>query len=168
MTRELLRAEISTGSQKAIVMARFMSEGELVPTEDMVELIKARMLRNLENSQGFVVSGFPRKKDQCCYFNTEVRRPDLVLYLYLRNTMLLERVLSRTVTATERQQRSNDEIMKRIDRYIEMINPILRYYKEQSVTIDGEQEVEKVFDDICCAIDNMKKKKFPSTSAQSS
>ncbi|XP_011698577.1 PREDICTED: adenylate kinase isoenzyme 5-like [Wasmannia auropunctata] len=166
VSRELVRNEVTTGSQRGVILAYLMSEGKLVPSDVMVELIKARMLSSLDTSRGFLLSGFPREKIQCQHFNRQIRPPDLVLYLYVRNSLLMERVLARTITATERQSRSIDENWQRIKEHSRMIKPILRNYKKQLVVINGERDEPEVFGDICSEIDNILIN-FPSTSGKS-
>ncbi|CAL1673290.1 unnamed protein product [Lasius platythorax] len=140
-----------------------MSDGKIIPADVMVELIKARMLSSLNTSRGFLFSGFPREKAQCKHFNEDIRPPDLVLYLYVRDSLLMDRILARRITATGRQDRSMDENLQRIKDHGKMIKPILRYYKKQLVIINGENDETEVFEDICNAIDNVLKN-FPSTS----
>ncbi|XP_029680829.1 adenylate kinase isoenzyme 1-like [Formica exsecta] len=163
ITRELLRNEVATGSQRGAILAYLISDGKLVPADVMVELIKARMLSSLNTSRGFLLSGFPREKAQCKHFNVHIRPPDLVLYLYVRDSLLMDRILARAITATQRQSRSFDENLQRIKDYDKMIKPVLRYYKKQLVIINGENDETEVFEDICNAIDNVLKN-FPSTS----
>lgn len=167
MSRELLRHEVATGSQRGVILAYLMSEGKLVPSDVMVELIKARMLDSLDTARGFLLSGFPREKTQCQDFNRQIRPPDLVLYLYVRNSLLMDRVLARTITATERQERSIEENWRRIKSHRRMMKPILKYYKKQLVIIDGEKDEAEVFRDICYTIDNVLMN-FSSTSSKSS
>lgn len=161
----MLRSEVSTGSQRGVILAYLMSEGKLIPSDVMIELIKARMLSSLNDTRGFLLSGFPREKTQCQHFNRQIRPPDLVLYLYVRDSLLIDRVLAKTITATERQERSIDESWQRIKKHSRMIKPVLRYYKKQLVIIDGEREELEVFEDICGAIDNILMN-FPNTSSK--
>ncbi|XP_012215354.1 adenylate kinase isoenzyme 1-like [Linepithema humile] len=163
ITRELLRHEVATGSQKGIILAHLMSEGKNVPPDVMVQLIGEKMLSKLSTTRGFLVSGFPREKMQCKYFNSRIRPPDLVLYLLVRNSLLIDRVLAKTVTTTERQMSIIDDKLLRIKHYQEKIKSVLKYYKKHLVVIDGEKEEAEVFEDICYAIDNVLKK-FPSSS----
>ncbi|EFN61860.1 Adenylate kinase isoenzyme 1 [Camponotus floridanus] len=163
ITRELLRVEVATGSQRGVILAYLMSEGKLVPADVMVELIKARMLGSLETSRGFLLSGFPREKAQCKHFDEHIRPPDLVLYLYVRESLLMDRILARTITATERQSRNFDENMQRIKDHEKMVKPILKYYRKRLVVIDGENDETAVFEEICNAIDNVLEN-FPNTS----
>ncbi|XP_050456763.1 adenylate kinase isoenzyme 1-like [Cataglyphis hispanica] len=162
VTRELLRDEVVTGSQRGIIVAHLMSRDKLIPADVMVELIKEKMLGNL-HTQGFLLGGFPREKKQCKNFNTHIRPPDLVLFLSVRDSLLMDRTLGRTITARQRQSRSFDEYLKRIKEQGKMIKPILRYYRKELVTINGENDETEVFEDICAAIDNVLKN-FPSTS----
>lgn len=167
VSRELVRHEVSTGSHRGVSLAYLMSEGKLVPSDVMMELIKAQMLSSIDTTRGFLLSGFPREKIQCQHFNRQVRPPDLVLYLYVRNSVLMDRVLARTVTATERQNRGIEQNWRRIKNHSRTIKSILRYYKKQLVVIDGEKDETEVFQDICRAIDNILMN-FPSTSGKSS
>lgn len=161
IARELLRNEVATGSQRGTILAHLMSNDK-VPADVMVELIKERMLSNL-NTRGFLLGGFPREKTQCKHFNMHIRPPDLVLFLYVRDSLLMDRILARSITATQRRGRSFDENLQRIKEHDKMIKPILRYYKKQLVIINGENDETEVFEDICNAIDNVLKN-FPSTS----
>lgn len=139
-----------------------MSGEKLIPADVMVELFKEKMLLNL-NTRGFLLSGFPREKKQCKHFNMHIRPPDLVLYLSVRDTVLMDRILARTITARQRQGRGFDENLRRIREYHKLNKSILRYYRKQLVTINGENDETEVFEDICDAIDNVLKN-FPSTS----
>ncbi|KAL6267327.1 hypothetical protein P5V15_000402 [Pogonomyrmex californicus] len=167
ISKELLRSEIITGSQRGIILAYLMSEDKLIPADVMVQLIIRKMLKELKTTRGFLLSGFPREKLQCQHFDRQIRPPDLVLYLYVRNTLLIDRILARTVTATERQECSFDKHWKRIKELGRMNKFVLKYYKKRLVVIDGEKEEAEVFQDICNAIDNVLKE-FPSTSSGNS
>lgn len=151
----VLREEVLTGTQRAVILARMMSEGRSVPSNVLVELIEARMLKGLAaRTRGFLVCGFPRDKDQCKVFDEKVRPPDLVLHLSVRDSLLMDRILGRTVTSTERQERDFDEIRRRIKSAGRRNKPVLRRYKRRLVVIDGERDEAEVFQDICEAIDN--------------
>ncbi|RLU24432.1 hypothetical protein DMN91_002521 [Ooceraea biroi] len=140
-----------------------MSEGKLVPSNVLVELIKVKMLNNLSGTRGFLICGFPKEKLQCKHFDKYIQPLDLVLYLWVRNSVLMDRILARTVTATERLERNFDEIKRRIKEFVKMNKPILRYYRKKLIVIDGEKEKSEVFNDICNAIDQVLGN-FPSTS----
>lgn len=155
VSSDLLREEVATGTQRAVILAHLMSEGRLIPWYVLLDLIKARMLSGLDTTRGFLLSGFPREKRQCQAFDKQVRPPDLVLYLCVRNSLLMDRVLARTVTTTERQEYSLDQIKRRIKDFNKRNKLVLRHYRSKLVVIDGEKDESDVFDDICNAIDNI-------------
>lgn len=163
---DVLRDEVATGTQRAVILARIMSEGRLVPSEVMVQLLETRMLRDLAaRSRGFLLCGFPRVKEQCKLFDRVVRPPDLVLYLCVRNSLLMDRILGRIVTATERQERSFDDVKRRIRDFGRRNRPVLRYYRKRVIVIDGEKDESEVFQDICEAIDNALSDDLPNAAA---
>lgn len=164
VTSDLLRDEVATGTRQAVALARFMSESRLVPSDILVDLIKARMLSGLDSARGFLLSGFPREEEQSKYFDRHIGPPDLVLYLCVRNSVMTDRILGRIVTATERHERNFEEIKKRIKTFNKMNKPILKRYSKKLVVIDGEKEESAVFEDICRAIDNVLKN-VPHTSS---
>lgn len=141
-----------------------MSGGKIVPSDVMVPLLEEKMLSKMSTTRGFIISGFPREKMQCKYFDNRIRPPDLVLYLLVRNSLLIDRVLAKAITTTERQM-SIDHKLLRIKNYYEKIKPVLKYYKRRLVIIDGEKEETEVFENIRYAIDNVLKN-FPSSSTK--
>ncbi|KAG5326982.1 KAD1 kinase, partial [Acromyrmex heyeri] len=167
ISRQLLRTEVATGTQRGVILAYLMSEGKLIPADVIVELIKAKMLSSLHDKRGFLLSGFPREKTQCQHLDRQIRPPDLVLYLYVRDSLLIDRILAKTIAATERPQRSIEENWQRIRERGRLMKPIFRYYKKQLVIIDGEKDETEVFEDICKAIDKIMIN-FPNRSSKSS
>ncbi|KAG7201951.1 hypothetical protein KM043_004656 [Ampulex compressa] len=149
---DLLRDEIATHSQRGVILARLMSESKLVPPDVLLELIKTKMLNALGATKGFVLSGFPREKEQAKIFDRQIRPPDLVLYLSVENALLRERMMSRMVTSTERWESSTEHMKKRIKDFRRKTGPILRHYKKLLMLIDGDQDVPEVFEDVCKAI----------------
>lgn len=69
---EILRDEVHTRSVKGVVLARYMSQGRLVPADVLIELIKTKMLKHLNTAKGFFLTGFPREKEQGKMFERQV------------------------------------------------------------------------------------------------
>jgi len=140
-----------------------MSEAKLIPEDIMVEFIKKKMLNNLHGYRGFIISGFPKEKVQSKYFDRNIRPPDLVLYLLVRTSLLMDRLVGRTIIITERYGRNFEHMKMRIKEYNKMINPALTYYSKKLIIIDGEKEVSEVFSAIRNAIDELLTR-FPNAS----
>lgn len=164
ISTDIIRTEVSTRTNRAFVLAQMMFEGRLVPSRVLIELITVKMLDHLKDTKGFIVAGFPKHVDQSRLFDREVRPPDLVLFLDVRNSVLNDRILSRMITTTERLQYDFDSIKSRIKKFHKKNKPILKYYKDHLlVVIDGEPEVATVSEDVFKAIDNCLAT-FPTTS----
>jgi adenylate kinase len=62
-TGDMLRAEVSAGSELGLAAKRYMDGGELVPDEVIVGMISKRV-RESDASDGFLLDGFPRNAEQ--------------------------------------------------------------------------------------------------------
>jgi adenylate kinase len=62
-TGDMLRAEVSAGSELGLAAKRYMDGGELVPDEVIVGMISKRV-REPDANDGFLLDGFPRNAEQ--------------------------------------------------------------------------------------------------------
>ncbi|XP_047351307.1 adenylate kinase isoenzyme 1-like [Vespa velutina] len=162
---EILRDEVHTRSVKGVVLARYMSQGRLVPADVLIELIKTKMLKHLNTAKGFFLTGFPREKEQGKMFERQVKPFDLLIYLSARNSVLRDRAMAKAVTMTERLEESEEKLKERIRIFHKMNKPILRHYKKKLVVINAENDDENVFADICREMENILKKISAQTSS---
>nr|XP_003706407.1 PREDICTED: adenylate kinase isoenzyme 1-like [Megachile rotundata] len=155
ISADLIRQEVSMRTERAFTLARMMSQGQLVPTNIVVELIAVKMLEHLRENKGFLVIGFPQQKEQCRIFDRAIRQPDLVLFLQARNSVLSDRIMARTITTRARMSMNFDSIRKQIKDFHKRNRSVMRYYKHLLVVIDGEPDVTTVYEKVCEVIDNM-------------
>ena len=82
---------------------------------------------------------------------------DVVIFLDVTDKEALWRISGRL---DNREDETLLAIRKRIELFHEWTLPVLSYYEAQGklIRIDGEQEVVKVFDDICDKLDKWQKK----------
>ncbi|XP_017875288.1 adenylate kinase isoenzyme 1-like, partial [Ceratina calcarata] len=153
ITADIIRHEVAKRSERALALARLISEGQLVPRSILVELIALKMLAQLSNNKGFIVSGFPRELSESELFDREIRPPDLVLYLNVRDSVLSDRIMSRSVKETERMSINFDHIKSMINDFHKRNKPIIKYYDQVLVMIDAEHDTLTVFEAVCQAID---------------
>ena len=59
-TGDLLREFIQTDCGEAIKVKELMSEGKLVPSQMLVEIVKKSIFKNGPNDQIYLIDGFPR------------------------------------------------------------------------------------------------------------
>ncbi|XP_078049858.1 adenylate kinase isoenzyme 1 [Augochlora pura] len=155
VTADLIREEVSTRTERAFRLARLMSQGQLVPTDIMVELMVTKILNNRMNKHGVIISGFPRRKEQCILFDRFVRPPHLVLYLDVRDSVLGDRIMGRSITTREVVVMNYDDIKIQLKEYDTRTRPIMKHYKDCLVHIDGEADPICVFEGSCEAIDKL-------------
>ncbi|XP_054006155.1 adenylate kinase isoenzyme 1-like [Hylaeus anthracinus] len=155
ISADIIRQEVAKRTERAFVLARMMSEGHLVPTDILLELITVNILTNLHDKKGIIVSGFPRRRSQCQVFDREVRPPDLVLFLNVQNSVLSDRIMARSITTTERPFINFDIIKRDIREFHERNLPIVKHYKKLLAIIDGNNDAKTVYEEACRIIDDL-------------
>jgi UMP-CMP kinase len=59
----LIRAEVKSGSKNAVLINNIIKEGNCVPVEISVNLIKEAMEMHGWSTKRFLIDGFPRNQD---------------------------------------------------------------------------------------------------------
>ncbi|CAH0393101.1 unnamed protein product [Bemisia tabaci] len=80
-TGDLLRDEVASGSERGQELTAIMKEGKLVPTDIVMSLLKEKIVKELPNTKGFLIDGYPREKEQGIQFERDIsaeRPPDEV------------------------------------------------------------------------------------------
>ncbi len=121
-----------------------INAGALVP-DDMTLKVVLEYLQKPEYKDGYILDGFPRTAAQADVFNGGV---DKVIFLDVSDKEALWRISGRH---DNREDETLTAIRKRIEMFHEWTMPVLGYYEAQKklIRVDGEQEVVKVFADIC-------------------
>jgi adenylate kinase len=148
-TGDLLRAEVQGDTPLGKRVVGALASGDLVPDEDMIELLMERLVRAAKNG-GYILDGFPRNLSQA-HRAFEMAR-DLgmtvhaVLALDAPNDVLRERLLSRG-ESSGRADDTADVIDHRLKVYDEQTRPLLDYYTGRGVLrrIDATPEPDEVF-----------------------
>lgn len=98
-TGDLLRAEVSSGSDRGKHLTAIMEKGELVPNEVVLELLKEAIQTKSSSSKGFLIDGYPREKEQGALFEQIVAPVDIILFFDAPEDTLVERLLGRAKTS---------------------------------------------------------------------
>jgi adenylate kinase len=144
-TGDILRTAIAEGTELGEKVAPIVENGDLVPDDVMVELIR----RRLADEDGFVLDGFPRTVPQAEALDAmleEIGKPlDAVLLLEVGDDVALERLLSRRAEEA-RSDDSPDVIRTRLRNYHALTEPAVDRYRKRGtlVAVNGEQPVEDV------------------------
>ncbi|XP_027725459.1 adenylate kinase isoenzyme 1 [Vombatus ursinus] len=80
-TGDLLRAEVSSGSDRGKKLSEIMEKGQLVPLDTVLDMLRDAMIAKVETSKGFLIDGYPREVKQGEEFEKKIGSPTLLLYI---------------------------------------------------------------------------------------
>ena len=150
-TGDMLRAEISAGTELGKKMSTIMSKGELVPDEVVIEMIAAK-IDSTKGCSGFLFDGFPRTVAQTIalekMLNARGMKIDSMLVLDVDHDELFKRLVARAELSGRPDDKDPKVIENRIDVYKEKTEPIIKYCRERGIysPVNGMGSIEEIFD----------------------
>lgn len=160
-TGDILREEVSKGSELGQKAKSFMDNGQLIPDELIINILEKKVDENI-NAEGILYDGFPRTVKQAealdVMFEKKGLKLDTFLCLTADHDTLVARLLNRAKDSGRADDADVNVIENRIKVYNEQTLPVAEYYKNQgkSVEINGIGEITDIFNTICEAIDKVK------------
>ena len=164
-TGELLRDHIAKGTNIGKLADSYISNGQLIPDEVMIEVLENEFKENAHNtSKGVIFDGFPRTIPQAKAlsemlkgYGTDVHA---VVGLEVDEDELVKRMIERG-KSSGRADDNLDTIRKRLDVYHKQTAPLQEFYKDLGKynPIKGSGAVEVIFGDIISALEPHKDKK---------
>jgi len=135
-TGDMLRAEITAGTELGKKMSLIMSKGELVPDEVVIEMI-AFKIDNSKGIAGFLFDGFPRTVAQTVslekMLNDRGMKIDQMLVLDVDHDELVKRLVARAELSGRPDDKDPAVIENRIDVYKEKTEPIINYCEKKGI-----------------------------------
>jgi len=180
-TGDLLRSNVSAGTELGKQAKAYMEKGALVPDELVTGMLRERFNQD-DIKKGFILDGYPRTIKQAesldRLLEEKAIKIDKVFYLDTSEKVIIQRLSGRLVCskcqanfhkpkkdmvcdhcAGSLYQRSDDKeetIRKRIEVYRQESAPLIKYYeskgKLESVLADGEASI--VLDEIVRLVKN--------------
>jgi adenylate kinase len=150
-TGDMLRAEITAGTELGKKMSVIMSKGELVPDEVVIEMIAARIDGTRERA-GFLFDGFPRTVAQTealeKMLNSRKMKIDSMLVLDVDHDELVKRLVARAEVSGRPDDKNPDVIENRIDVYREKTEPIIEFCSKRGIyqPVNGMGTIEDIFE----------------------
>jgi adenylate kinase len=125
-----------------------LNSGALVPDDTTLEVVLT-YLQKPEYEGGYILDGFPRTVPQADAFNSGVEK---VVFIEVSDKEALWRIAGRI---SDREDETLQAIRKRIELFHEVTVPVIDYYREAGklVVVDGEQDVESVFQEIVSKVE---------------
>ncbi|XP_058015392.1 adenylate kinase isoenzyme 1 isoform X1 [Ahaetulla prasina] len=156
-TGDLLRAEVSSGSERGKKLSAIMEKGELVPLDTVLDMLRDAMLAKADQSKGYLIDGYPREVNQGVEFEKKIAAPTLLLYVDAGKDTMVKRLLKRGETSG-RVDDNEETIKKRLDTYYKATEPVIAYYEKKGIVrkVNAEGTVDDVFKQVCTHLDVLK------------
>ncbi len=133
-TGELLRAEISAGTELGKQAKALIDKGLLVPDE-VVEGMIASKFDTVTGVNGFLLDGFPRTLNQAedldKILSERGQKVDAVISLMISDELVKQRIAHRAAIEGRADDASEETINNRIRTYHSQTEPLIDFYKSQ-------------------------------------
>ena len=155
-TGDMLRAEVSSGSELGQTIESYISKGELVPLNIIVDTIISAI--NNAPVDVILIDGYPRSVEQMKALDELLQEKDdidlvSVIEVRVSEDVAKERILGRASEAKEGEARSDDSIevfQNRMKIYTDPLEEIQKFYTDKNLlkVIDGERTLEVIVEDM--------------------
>ena len=152
-TGDLLRNEISNGTELGLQAKAIMDRGELVSDEIVIGMIENKVDAS-PNANGFIFDGFPRTKAQAEALDDLLQKKgtaiSAMIALEVNDEELTKRLLERGKQSGRADDQNESIIRNRINEYNNKTLPLKEYYSEQGKfhSINGIGTSDGIFNDI--------------------
>jgi adenylate kinase len=149
-TGDMLRAEITAGTELGKKMSAIMATGELVPDEVVIEMIASKIDKT-KGSSGFLFDGFPRTVSQTIELEKMLGKRgmkiDLMLVLDVDHDELVTRLIARAELSGRPDDKDPAVIENRINVYKSKTEPIINYCREKRLyqPVNGMGTIDDIF-----------------------
>ncbi|KAH0615570.1 hypothetical protein JD844_005011, partial [Phrynosoma platyrhinos] len=135
---DLLRAEVSSGSERGKKLSAIMEKGELVPLDTVLDMLREAMVAKADVSKGFLIDGYPREivpQDAIViiiFLAVQIAAPTLLLYVDAGKDTMVKRLLKRGETSG-RVDDNEETIKKRLETYYKATEPVIAFYEKRGI-----------------------------------
>ena len=159
-TGDVLRAEIKNGTEIGMVAQGYISNGQLIPDDLMIDIL-AKTYDAMPSGKGVIFDGFPRTIAQAEALKKMLaergHEMGIMIELVVSEDILLARLLNRA-KEQGREDDNEETIKKRLVVYHSQTAPLIDWYRQEGLYahINGLGQLETITNEICQAIDAVK------------
>jgi len=174
-TGDMLRENVAEKTELGLKAKSYMDKGALAPDDLVIEMMKERLQKD-DCKNGFILDGFPRT----IYQAEEIKdtKIDKVVNIQASDDIIVDRIGKRRVcskcgfiyhleyikpnregfcdkcdgTLYEREDDKPEAVKERLKVYREKTEPLIKYYKDLIVDVDGSGTPEEEFDAVVRAV----------------
>lgn len=148
-TGDLLREEVASGSELGKKIDSFISAGNLVSLEIVIDTIVSA----IKNSQNdfVIIDGYPRSVEQMSALDSVLNNDKSVNLSAVIEVKVSEEVAKERVLGRARGADDNEEVFyNRMKVFNEPIGEIREFYRKKEIfySVDGERTIEEIVADI--------------------
>lgn len=161
-TGDMLRAEVASGSELGKTIDSFISKGDLVPLEIVINTIISA-IKNAPKDV-VIIDGFPRSVEQMKELDRLLQSEDeiklvSVIEARVSEAVARERILGRAAEAAPGEQRSDDNeevFVSRMKIYTDPLAEIQNFYTDKNLlkVIDAERTLEVIVEEMEAFVKN--------------
>lgn len=156
-TGEVLRDHIARGTELGKIADSFISKGQLIPDELMVDILCDVLDSNPAAADGVIFDGFPRTIHQAKALKEVLEKRGTQLNAVIGLEVEDEELIDRLIKRGKESGRSDDNletIQQRLKVYHSQTSPLRDYYIEEGkyLSIKGSGSVTEIFETIKTAI----------------
>ncbi|MEK6951921.1 MAG: adenylate kinase [Nanoarchaeota archaeon] len=171
-TGDILREEYENKTELGLMANEYTKKGLLIPNELINDIVKKRLERK-DCKRGFILDGYPRNIEQA-NFLSKIVEIGKVIYLKVSEAVVFRRLAERLICSkcgqiyginrkpikdeicdkcgsklVKRQDdKEEEQIRTRLKGYVEKTVPLLEFYKDNLIKIDGARKPTEIFKEI--------------------
>ncbi len=148
-TGDMLRAEVSSGSERGKIIDSFISKGNIVPIEIAIETI-VNAIKSAPTSN-VVLDGYPRSIEQMSELDKYLKTETSIELLHVIEVEVSEDIARERVLGRARGADDNAKVFEnRMKVYTEPLTDIQTFYTTKNIlhVINGERSIEEIVDEM--------------------
>lgn len=148
-TGDLLREEVASGSELGKKIDSFISKGNLVPLEIVVNTIVSAL--KAAPTKTIIIDGYPRSVEQMMEFDKVLNGQNEIELKGVIEVKVSEEIAKERVLGRNRGKDDNEEVFyNRMKVYTEPLEEIQNFYQKKKLhfIIDGERAINPIVADI--------------------
>ena len=155
-TGDLLRSEVASGSELGKLIDGFISKGNLVPLDVVVNAIVSAIKSS--DKSNVIIDGYPRSVEQMTELDKVLAAQSEIALKGVIEVDVSEAVARERVLGRARGADDNNEVFNnRMKVYLEPIEAIRKFYKEKGLlhVVNGERAIEPIVADIKALVNSL-------------
>ena len=138
---DIVREEIKNKTKEGLIFKGYYEKGELYSGEILNNLVNEK----IKSKENFILNGYPRNIEQAESLKTKI---DFVIYISSSKENIIKRLLGRG-----RSDDTKEIIEHRLKIYGNETKPLLEFYKNKLIKVNGNIAPKKVFNFMVDKID---------------